>query len=153
MEYSVRPTEYRPNERERRRERRRKREIEGERRMAVVGRCTRGWHEINQAREEYTFRVVCLGNTHLGFSEKKEGNKRILSSLTRLSSICPKARRVRGKCGDGNGSACCARRSSEHPLRVFTYVYVRVRVYARMNMCTGKTRRCSLTFAHTYVCT
>jgi len=31
------------------------------------------------------------------------------------------------------------------------YFYVCMR--ASMNMCTGKTRRCSLTFTHTYVCT
>lgn len=80
--------------------------------------------------------------------KKKTGRQKNFVFAGRLSSICPKARRVRGKYGDVNGSACCARRSNEHPLRALC---IRLYTYKYEHVHRHKTRRCSLTFAHTYV--
>jgi len=63
--------------------------------------------------------------------------------LTRLSSICPKARRIGEKNDDGIGSACHARRSRGAPRRAPTFQLLRVCCYARM-------RACACAYAHVY---
>jgi len=143
MEYSVRLMEYKPNEGERQREREKIWEIKGERRTIVAGKCTREL-KINKARAgriHFTSRDM-----HLGFWEKiRETKGFCLHWLIYRPSV-----RKRGESTESTATVTGTHAVREG--RANTH-FVLLCIRANMNMCTGKTRRCSLTFTHTYVCT